>query len=718
LQTTICLVQIGEVGWQRRISRQFQLIGGELRSKPIVSTAAEASLAYLPHAAGLLQGYASRYAIDGGSFTFLPPLFQRLPIAEAVEYLSPADVVGFSTYVWNIRYSLAVARELKRSRPDVLVVMGGPQIPDQAEAFLRAHPFVDVVCHGEGERTFAEILDRREERSWEGVGSTSFLTASGRFVANERRPRLRELDEIPSPMLDGAYDQLICARPTQLWLATWETNRGCPFSCAFCDWGSATASKVSRYSEERLYREVDWMVDNRIQYLFICDANFGMLARDVEIAQYLADAYSRRDLSMSISIQNTKNRTDRSEQIQRVFKRSRVVSFGAGVSLQSLDRAALQAIKRDNISLEAFESLQRHYAQEGLDTYTDLIIGLPGETYSSFVSGVERVIRNGQLNRIAFYECSVLPNAPMAQPDYRRTFGIETVPTQIVSAHEPLDRTDGQEPEFIDIVVSTASMNRADWVRARVFAYFVDLLFYDRVLHVPLVLLSAGWGLGLRRVFEEFMAANPTEFPVTAATSRAFRDHAWSISAGRPQYIPSAEWLNLWWPADQHALITLAHGDALGAFYAEARVILTRIAQEAAAGIPPVLVEDAVRLNHAMLALPFQLADEVVETTYPVADDYHAILGGQQPQRQRRATAYRVDRSGTIWLSWADWCADLVLRVNLRRRYLYPVGPDCDNPDCDNPDCDNPDCDNPDCDNPDWDSAGSPRRVASRVGLA
>jgi radical SAM superfamily enzyme YgiQ (UPF0313 family) len=692
-QTIICIAQIGELVWERRPSRQFQLIGGELRSKPIPLTAARASLAYLPHSAALLQGYASRYAADSGSFTFLPPLFQRGPIAKAVEYMSCADVVGFSNYVWNIRYSLAVARELKRDRPDMLVVMGGPQIPDHAERFLRTYPFVDVVCHGEGERTFSEILDRREERCWEGVLSTSFLAADGRFVANERRPRLRDLDEIPSPMLDGAYDSLISARPEQQWLATWETNRGCPFSCTFCDWGSATASKVSLYSEERLYREIDWLADHGIHHLFVCDANFGMLGRDVEIARYLADAYSRRNIPVAISIQNTKNRTDRSEQIQRVFKQSRVVSFGATISLQSAEPAVLKAIKRQNISLKAFENLQRNYASEGLDTYTDLIIGLPEETYDSFASGVERVIRNGQLNQVAFYECSVLPNAPMAQSDYRKAFGIETVPTQIVAAHERLDHNDGQEPEFIDIVVSTASMARADWVRARTFAYVVDLLFYGRLLHVPLVLVGLGLGLGLRRVFEEFMDADPTEFPVTAAMSKAFGDQARSISAGRPQYIPSTEWLNIWWPPDQYILISLAHGDALDAFYEEAQVIITRVAREGETGIAPALIEDAVRLNRAMLALPFQWVDEVVETTYPVADDYHAILTGVRAQLHKRPTVYRVARGGTIWMSWVDWCEDLVRRAHLRKDYLYPVRSEGEN-------------------------AGWPRRATSEVGSA
>jgi hypothetical protein len=279
----------------------------------------------------------------------------------------------------------------------------------------------------------------------------------------------------------------------------------------------------------------------------------------------------------------------------------------------------------------------------------------------------------------------------MAHPDYRKTFGLETVPIRIVAAHAPLDQIGGQDPEFIDIVVSTASMDRSDWIRARVFAYVVDLLLYDRILHVPLVLLSAGSRLGLRRVFEGFMDADSARFPVTAAVSRTFADHARAISAGGPQYIPSTEWLNLWWPADQHALINLAHAEALDAFYNEAQVLLTEIAQVCGSGLPPELIADAVHLNRAMLALPFQLEDEVVETTYPVAEDYHAVIAGDRPRLRKRPSKYRIERSGTIWMSWADWCEDLVRRVYLRKYYLYPVHPASG-------------------------SVGSPRRVTSRAG--
>jgi len=670
---TVGLVQIGEVGWERRIPRQYRFLDGELRLLPSVSSLSEGSMAYFPHAVALLQAYAGHYARESATLTFLPPLFRRVPLAEAVRHLRSADVVGFSVYVWNVRYSLALARALKRQRPDVLVVMGGPQVPDGAESFLRRHPFVDVVCHGEAERTFCEVLDHRARRAWHGIMSTSFLAADGTFVANARRQRMRDLDEIPSPMLSGVYDELMRLHPEQLWLATWETNRGCPFSCAFCDWGSATASKVSRYGEERLHREIDWLAEHGIQHLFVCDANFGMLSRDVDTARYLADTYARYGLPLAISIQNTKNRTDRSEKIQKIFKESGVISFGAIISLQSLDPTTLKAIKRDNISLDTFETLQRHYSEQGLDTYTDLVIGLPGETYESFTNGVDRVISNGQTNRVVFYECSVLPNAPMADEDYRSRFGIDTVPTRMISAHEPLDRADGHTEEFIDIVVSTGSMSREDWVRARTFAHLTELLFFDRLLHVPLVLLNYGWGVSVRALVEGVMDADPAELPVAAEVAANCRRQSRSVAAGGPQYIPSAEWLSLWWPADQHAFLTLARTGALDAFYHEARRILQRVAAATDDPAPAMLVDDALRLNRAMLALPFQLIDEVVETRYPVGEDYLAIMSGRSPSLRPRADRYRVLKSAAIWMSWADWCADLVLRVNQRRRYLHDV---------------------------------------------
>ena len=107
---------------------------------------------YLPYSIACLQSYA-RSKLPPGRFTFLPMIYKRIPVSEIVERLTEADIVGFSSYVWNARISLEAARRLKRLDPQRLIIFGGPQVPDHAEAFLRANPFIDVVVHNEGERT-------------------------------------------------------------------------------------------------------------------------------------------------------------------------------------------------------------------------------------------------------------------------------------------------------------------------------------------------------------------------------------------------------------------------------------------------------------------------------------------------------------------------------------------------------------------------------------
>jgi tRNA A37 methylthiotransferase MiaB len=633
-----------------------------------------ASLAYLPHSAGLLQAYVQKHIPDPDRYAFLTPLYRRLRVAEAVAHMGAADVVGFSAYVWNIRLSLRIAEALKARRPETLVIFGGPQVPDDAEAFLREHPYVDLACHGEGERTFLEVLERRFDRCWEAVESVSFIGRDDRYVQNRRRERIRELDEVPSPLLEGTYENLMRSNPGQSWLLTWETNRGCPFSCTFCDWGSATGSKVFRYGMDRLALEIKWMVDHGIHHLVVCDANFGMFTRDVDIAQMLADEFARGRSPLSVSTQNTKNRTERSEAIQRIFRDSRVISFGASISLQSVDPSVLKAIRRDNISSEAFERLQRHYAREGLDTYTDLIIGLPGETYDSFTDGIDRVIRNGQLNRVAFYDCTILPNAPMAEPGYREAHGLETIPVPLIHAHQPLDRfREDEAPETIDVVVSTRMLDREEWVRAVVFANLVELLFFDRLLHLVMVILSEGYGLSYRRMIEAFLDAEESAFPTVASAVRRLEEHAKNIQRGGTPQMAAPEWLCLWWPADQHTVIRFARERLFDSFYEEATALLAQCAKADGVPVDPVLLTDAVQLNHAMFALPFQWKDKVIKLSFPVATAYQSILSGQKADLDRRPETILVQRSGTVWVKWDDWYEDLVRRVFLRKNYLYPI---------------------------------------------
>jgi radical SAM superfamily enzyme YgiQ (UPF0313 family) len=293
----------------------------------------------------------------------LLPIYSRIPVKQAVEQLLGADVIGFSAYVWNIRISLEVARQIKEQRPETLIVFGGPQVPDRAEEFLRANPFIDIAVHGEGEPIFLGLLENFPSSTWEGVPSISYLRADGGFVHNLRAERLKDIAVIPSPYLEKVFEPLMQANPNEKWLILWETNRGCPFRCTFCDWGSAIAAKVSQFEMDRLIKEVDWFANNKVEFIFCCDANYGMLGRDYDITKYVVEVKSKVGYPRALSVQNTKNGTERAYKVQKLLADAGL-NKGVTLSLQSVDPTTLESIKRENISTESYQELQRRFTRD------------------------------------------------------------------------------------------------------------------------------------------------------------------------------------------------------------------------------------------------------------------------------------------------------------------------------------------------------------------
>ncbi|HEY3074053.1 MAG TPA: cobalamin-dependent protein [Burkholderiales bacterium] len=626
---------------------------------------------YLPYSAGLLQAYAAKNARHPERYDFGLPIYARIPVAQAVEALRDADVVGFSTYVWNIRISLEIARRLKALKPQMLIVFGGPQVPDRSEAFLRQHPFIDLAVHGEGEAVFLSILENFPSRSFEQVPSISFVRADGSFQLNPRAERLHDISVIPSPYLSGIFDPLMAANPQEKWLILWETNRGCPFKCTFCDWGSAIAAKVSQFDEERLLREVDWFAGNKVEFIFCCDANYGMLKRDYDITKYVADVKQRLGYPRALSVQNTKNGTDRAYKVQKLLSDAGL-NKGVAIALQSVDGATLEAIKRENISTESFQELQRRFTRDRVETYSDLILGLPGETYDSFADGVAQVIDNGQHNRIQFNNLSILPNAEMGDPAYQKKYGMVTVQTKIINIHGSLKETAEEEIyEVQDLVVATASMPHEDWARTRAFSWMTAFLHFDKVMQIPLVLVRDLSDISYREIVEAFLGERAERYPVIADIKRFFIDKARDIQAGGAEYCHSAEWLDIFWPADEYVLIKLCIEGKLDRFYAEAESLLTELTEVHSAALPRELLHEAVRLNRQLIKLPFQRDDIEVETSHNIWEYYRAVLVGDRIPLEDRACVNRIRRSQAVYDTWTDWYREVIWYGNKKGAYLY-----------------------------------------------
>jgi radical SAM superfamily enzyme YgiQ (UPF0313 family) len=626
---------------------------------------------YLPYSVALLQTYVQKMSPDPGRYRFLPPIYKRVRIADAVEALKDADLVGFSTYVWNGRISLEIARRLKALRPEIVVVFGGPHVPDQPEAFLRAHPQIDLAVHNEGERTFLKLLEGFGERAaWEDLPGVSLVKPDGTFLRNPNIDRVRDLDEIPSPFLEGAFDEIMAANPQESWIGLWETNRGCPFRCTFCDWGSATAAKVTKFGEERLYREVDWFADKKIEYIFCCDANFGIQKRDVDIAKYVATIKQASGYPVALSVQNTKNATERAYETQKILSDAGL-NKGVALSMQSVDKTTLEAIKRDNISLGTYMELQRRFTRDRVETYSDLILGLPGETYDSFVRGVDLLMENGQHNRIQFNNLSILPNAEMGDAAYQAKYGMVTVESKIINIHGERIELDDDVPEVQDLVVATAAMPAAEWRRTRVFCWMTALLHFDKLFQIPLILAHGISGISYRGMIEAFMAADQRHFPLLAEINAFFDAEARSIQQGGPEYVFSKEYLGIYWPADEFIFVKLTAEGKIDAFYAEAGRLLHHIVTAHSAGLPIEIIDEAVRLNHAMVHQPFAKTDLEVRLAYDLLDYWRKVRNGEEALLRHEPLVVHVDRTGKPYDDFQKWCREIVWWGNKKGAYLY-----------------------------------------------
>ena len=624
---------------------------------------------YLPYSVGLLQAYAQAHHPAPHTLKFLLPIFQRMRVEEAVKHLLSADLVLFSTYVWNIRISCEIAKQLKAKKPGIGIIFGGPQVPNHADNFMREHPFVDLAIHGEGEKVALDLLINWKNGDWSQLSSVSYLTADGSFINHPKGERIKDINTIPSPFLEGVFDTVMKANPNQKWIALWETNRGCPFSCTFCDWGSSTQSRIYQFEINRLEQEAKWFAEKQIDFVFCCDANFGILPRDVEIAQFVANVKKKTGFPSALSVQNTKNATERAYLVQKILS-DNGLNKGVTLSMQSVDKTTLKNIKRENISLETYQELQRRFTRDKVETYSDLILGLPGETYLSFKSGIASVMESGQHNRIQFNNCSILPNAEMGDANYQKLHGIETIESDIINIHGSRTDADNEILERQQLIVATASTPRADWVKTRAYCWMVALLHFDKVFQIPIILARELAGVPYSEILDAFYEGELTDCATLKSMRDFFHATAVSIQNGGPEYIHSKEFLDIFWPADELALIHLIADGKVEDFYQDCLTVLRRTLGNEFPALNPVF-DDAVRLNRSLLKQPFQNTNLNVTLNYNILEFYHGVLRGEHVPLEEKPVTYHIDRTSAAYWKWDDFCREVIWYGNKKGAYLY-----------------------------------------------
>jgi radical SAM superfamily enzyme YgiQ (UPF0313 family) len=358
-----------------------------------------------------------------------------------------------SNYVWSVEDNLDVARRAVARNPELLVVHGGPSTPKyegDCERFFEQHAdVVHVAIRGEGEATLVAALAALADgpgidvRRLAGVeGLTYRDPESGRVVRTPDRDRLVELDVLPSPYLTGEFDHIDRSAwevPSGLLALTFESNRGCPYGCTFCDWGSSTLSRIRKFDLDRLTEEMRWAAERGFGAWMLADANFGIISRDVELAERLAAIKAEHGAPADFGFNVAKNTTKHLTAILDRLVRAGVVPHFS-LALQTTDEATLEAVRRTNISTDHYVALAASFRRLGLPLNADIMVGLPGQTVDSLAGDLQFLIDHGINGRMWITE--LLPNSPMNDPEYKAEFEIDADEHNLVRATSTFTRAD------------------------------------------------------------------------------------------------------------------------------------------------------------------------------------------------------------------------------------------------------------------------------------
>lgn len=443
---------------------------------------------YLPYTPAVLWCYSNQFEHISNHFELGEFIWHREPIEDVVERLKEHDIVALSTYIWNRNYNHVLGKALKLANPNMIILCGGPEPPITDPDFFKLFPYIDICSIQEGEKSLKAILEHLIDGNTDYTDIKGLLiNVDGKAVNTGNPDRISDLDTIPSPYLTGVFDYLFEKHPEVRWNVTLETNRGCPYMCTFCDWGSLTYSKVKKFDETRVFNELEWIGQMGCDFVSITDANFGIFPeRDMAIARKLVEVQQKYNNPKAYTISWAKNQKKEVVDIVKMLIYEGGSKIGLNLSVQSMDEHTLEVIKRKNLDTNKIEEVFDMCEENNIPLYTELILGLPGETMESWKENFYRLYKAGNHTGITVYQAQLLENAEMnltQRVDYDLVGRV--VYDYLVGTYNEHEVREG-----IEVVISTKDLPLAKMNEAQVFSWFQNTFhingitnYISRVLH-------------------------------------------------------------------------------------------------------------------------------------------------------------------------------------------------------------------------------------------
>lgn len=423
----------------------------------------------------------SQYANDW-QWILPRPSYVGMKLEEIVEQAvdNQANVYAFSAYVWNWSAVNAVAQEIKKRLPNSIVVLGGPNQGTSYSSpllWFKKFPWFNATClpNEYGEWFLQDTLEQISQRTLDWTRVRNSYSRRG-FGPKQNKlefswPKNLVLDNLEDILI---YRQYATDHDLEFqWI--YETTRGCPYGCAFCEWSGGINSKVITKSLDQIRDELSYIPVIEPDKLYLADANFGLLKEDVAKAGIIADIYktSRHKFSLLMSGLAKTTNAKKLAVLEPLFEVGTI--DGYDMSIQTISKESLAAIDRTDVSIEDHKTLahlliQKYNAKINLG----FILGLPGSTLDDFYQEFDLIYE--MVNPGPDYDphASVgvdrspmmcLPDSPASDPGYIEKHKMQLVAVGIQS-EEKVDSADYDKQYYINYDPALVTVPAAYFIKS------------------------------------------------------------------------------------------------------------------------------------------------------------------------------------------------------------------------------------------------------------
>ena len=283
------------------------------------------------------------------------------------------DVLGFACYIWNIEMTLHVVDMVKAVRPDIKIVLGGPEVSFTADELLERCPNIDYIVQGEGEEAFHALVTALQlgNDGLDPVIPGVRGRRNGSILGSAEAVEVRDLSTIPFPYTEEDMDDL------EHKIIYYESSRGCPFSCQYCL--SGNKNTVRFFPQERTLKELQWFIDHGVKQVKFVDRTFNCAPHHHRpLMEFMRD--SDTDMNFHLEME---------PELMTEWETNILCETPPGriqieVGVQSTHKKTLDAINRYNDWPYIQKSIRPIIQAGRTHVHMDLIVGLPHEDFNRF----------------------------------------------------------------------------------------------------------------------------------------------------------------------------------------------------------------------------------------------------------------------------------------------------------------------------------------------